>query len=1102
MILLKKVRLINWYGFSNVTAPIGFFTLIAGKNGNGKSVMLDAIKYAAFGDTIFNKSSESKGSRTLSSYTRGLLDATAGTYMRPADKVPNVYSHIVQEYYDDVEEKNFILGAVIETNSSNSCQTLRYVVDRKSLDEMEHLYEKDGVKMPYSSIQLQKQYGLTLMLREPGLQKFMQMLGLKLNMNQLNAYLRKLRGIMSYDPDAKIDKFIRESVLEERNVDFSKLIEAKGNIERLKETFSVIQEEVNELEKILNEYDVLDNEKNRLLTDDIKIVYRKMKRLKKEIDEQIQEKFLSSKRQEELVQIQAALEHREEELNNRLIQARVSLNQLDSTKLVQEEEKRLVSLNEEMRVLSQEKGRLELFQTKVSEILYEIMEEGCEPEKKEVLASLCNQSYSKLEKESVVSRLKQTINERYDHFTAQWALVRQEIEKLEQKLNEQERILEETKKRRNTYAQVPEYVGLKEEINREFEKRKISSEAKFACEYVIDITDESWRNAIEAFLGIRRYAILVEPQYYDIADDVLNRSQYKYAHLFNTKLLMKKEVVPEKDSVVHYLSIKNAVAKKYFDFQLGRMHAAKLDEVRNYENAISVEGRVSVAMDSYFLRFDRIRSYYLGQETFELNRKRAEKEIEKLQAERKEKFSLQNAVSKRKNQLAQEKEFFKEYDYDVHEKYQRAAKELTESEAQLKKLKKAQQNNKEFLELSQLVTRLTTEQEAMKEQQKKVTGEYSSLETAIQLCRSAIESKSEELENEEKAFHEFKINSYTVVQRAVEAYEKYLENGKTGTGGLLMPATRERVARAISEHRKILISLQSGYNGRHADSSMPVGESERDVYAKRKDRIWMDDLQEIREKLDAQTKRYEDIFKNEFVLTILKACDNAQDDLKQINSELAKLNFSTRYQFDVHYVKDGSEYSKIIAYAKYLDEREQIGDPSGQMTFDMLTSVSDEEGEQLEKELKQIINRIIEKNNDETISRFADYRNYMTYEILMSNHILDRAKLSRQTGFNSGAEVQIPYMLILSSALLMIYNQKVNSSRLVFIDEPFAKMDPGNVKLMLDFMKQQNLQVIFCSPDKTESIGNECEVILPVLRIKPDNMQLGIVQFHEEKAYA
>src|SRR5699024_9636132 len=137
--------------------------------------------------------------------------------------------------------------------------------------------------------------------------------------------------------------------------------------------------------------------------------------------------------------------------------------------------------------------------------------------------------------------------------------------------------------------------------------------------------------------------------------------------------------------------------------------------------------------------------------------------------------------------------------------------------------------------------------------------------------------------------------------------------------------------------------------------------------------------------------------------------------------------------------------------------------------FDTMAVVSNEEGEKLEAEMKRIINRIIEKNSEEAIARFADYRNYMNYEILMSNQVLTRAKLSRQTGYNSGAEVQIPYLLILSSALLMIYNQRVNSTRLVFIDEPFAKMDPGNVKLMLKFMREQRLQVIFCSPDKTES---------------------------------
>ena len=45
MIKLKQVRLVNWYGFNQITVPIGLFTLIAGKNGNGKSVLLDAIKY-------------------------------------------------------------------------------------------------------------------------------------------------------------------------------------------------------------------------------------------------------------------------------------------------------------------------------------------------------------------------------------------------------------------------------------------------------------------------------------------------------------------------------------------------------------------------------------------------------------------------------------------------------------------------------------------------------------------------------------------------------------------------------------------------------------------------------------------------------------------------------------------------------------------------------------------------------------------------------------------------------------------------------------------------------------------------------------------------
>ena len=1099
MILLKKVRLINSYGFANVTSPIGFFTLIAGKNGNGKSAMLDAVKYAAYGDTVFNKSSEGKGSRTVSSYTRGLLDATAGTYIRPPEKVPNVYSHIVLEFFDQAEEKNFLLGVVIETNASNNYQTYRYVIDRKSMEEINHTYDKEGILMPYSATELQKQYKLTMLNREQGLPKFMQMTGLKLSINQMPVYLRKLRGIMSYDPEAKIDRFIRESVLEEKNVDFSKLIEAKNNIERLNHTFHAVQEEIEELEHILGEYDTFESESNRLLSDDIKIVYKKKKDLKGSIEELTKKQEEAEKKQKEVNQNLQILDEQLNELDNRLVQARVSLRQMDGARIVEEERRRLALLKKEKGEWLAKWRELEDFQTKVSEILHSFMEEGQTAEKKEILSSLCGSGYSVAEKESAADGLKRLVEQAYDEKIREIDRLNLAAEELNRKLNIQEKILEDCKKHRSTYDRIPDYVELRNEINREFEQRKIKSRAQFACEYVISLTDETWRDAIEAFLGPRRYSILVEPQYYDIADDVLNRSSHKYAHLFNTKLLMRKELNPEADSVVHMLEIKNEAAKRYFEFQLGRMHAVELQQVRNFENAISKEGRVSVAMDSYFLRLDRIGVYYLGQKIYELNRIRAEKEIRRIREEKQSVLEKRRELQNRKNRLNGDKAFFRSYAYEAPSKYQEVSRLCRDSEDQLKRLEKALKNNREYLELNQLIEQMQNEQRGMKQARGKLDQENSSLGAEIQLCGARRQQKKIELEAEEGRFRKYEINAYTVVQKAVEAYEKFLAGGTQG--GLLAQETRGRIARRIEQHKKELFTLQAAYNTHYSGGELTVGTEGRELYAARKDRIWMDNLQEIRQELDAQTKRYEDIFKNEFVLNIRKYCEKARDDLKQINGELVKLNFSAKYQFDVHYVKDGTEYAKIIEYARYLEEREQLGSSDGQMTFDMFTSVSDEEGEHLEKELRKIINRIIEKNSEETIARFADYRNYMTYEILVSNQILDRAKLSRQTGFNSGAEVQIPYLLILSSALLMIYNQRVNSTRLVFIDEPFAKMDPGNVKLMLNFMRQQKLQVIFCSPDKTETIGNESEVLLPVLRVRPDSMQLGIVQFHEEKAY-
>lgn len=1101
MILLKNIRLINWYAFSNITAPIGYFTLIAGKNGNGKSVLLDAIKYAAYGDTVFNKSSEVKGVRvrTVVSYTRGLLDATAGTYIRPADKVPNVYSHIALEYYDDVEEKSFILGAVIETTASNNYQVRRYALENATLDKIEHVYTEDGLTKPYSANALQKKYKLLLLDREPGLKKFMQLTGLKLNVpKQLPAYLRKLRGIMTYDPNAKIDAFIRDSVLTEHSVDFDKLIEAKNNIEKLNATFSGVEKEITELDKILGEYDTYNSERNRLLVDDIKRVYKEKLSLTARLEKLGRKKELAEQEKKELAEFLTVLDNRLQDVETRLYEANVSFAQLDGTRAIEEEKRHVADLRQRQQRLKQKCEQLSFFQTKVSEILHSLMQEGVEIGRKDVLASLGSREFSNAQKVEAVAELKQLVLAAYEKKVAELTALAAKIAKLNDELERQHQILQDCEHHIHAYSQIPDYVGLRDEINREFAKRQLNTQACFACEYVISIKDEKWRDALESFLGRRRYTILVEPQYYDIADDVLNNSRYRYAHLFNTKLLLKKKVEVEQDSVLKQLEIKNEIAKKYFAYQLGRMHAVPLNEVRNYENAITKEGRVSVALDSYFLRFDKLRFYYLGQKTFELNRKRAEKMIRELTGERKELLAEQKQLNERKEQLKMDQEAFRDYAYEAPVEYEQLLEQLQQAEKNLRELQKAQAKNEAFLELSALIAKLEQEKKFIKQELDSKRYRDSELNTLIMGAQQTLKNVAEELTTVEKKFHDYEVEEYTLLCKAVEAYDRFLAEGSKGVGDTVAEATRSRIEASIKQHFQLLVEAQGAYNNSHAEAALPVGVEGRDAYAARREAIWMDDLQEVRQQLAEQTQHYEDVFKNEFVLNIYKYCEAARSELREINTELAKLNFSAKYQFDVRYVKDGSDYERILAYAKYLDEQEQGGDAGG---LNMFASAPAEDGLRLEQEMKLIINRIIAKNNEELIRRFADYRNYMTYEVLVSNSILDRAKLSRQTGFNSGAEVQIPYMLILLAALLLVYNQHINSTRLVFIDEPFAKMDPGNVKLMLDFMKAQQLQVIFCSPDKTETIGNACEVVLPVLRVQADNMQLGIVKFHEEQAY-
>lgn len=1101
-IVLTNIHLVNWYGFINTTIPVGAnLTLITGENECGKSTILDAVKYAFTGDYEFNKSSITHNiggsKRTLASYTRCLIDASAGNFARPAEKQPNVYSHISVEYFDQINNHYFVLGVILETNVNNSVSSYWYAMDKIKMEEIQYTYEEKEIHKPYDYQKFQKRYGIQVMSRKEALVKFMQMTGLKLAHAEIGKFQRKLRSIMTYNPAAKIQEFIKESVLEAHNINFDKLRDAKSNIEKINTTLLFIQEEVKALDDILKDFAEHEKISARLVVDDVKGIYKDKRKLEDAIGINVTQ---IKKNAIEISQLQDLIQEMSQEkgiLEDSYLKAKANLAELDCSKAIEEAEQKLSECRYQQEKLGKQREELAVFKSRIRDMLKVLESAEVQPEGQDIVREIDTDEYSSAEKENAVNQLKAAFSEHKNHLIEQRVEIRRQLQDVQADMNHYNQVIEECNKNKPDYSFVQTQLSLIEEINREFRKEKIEAQAHFAFEFVVGIVDEQWREAIEAFLGVHRYSIIVEPEYFDLANHVLDKSAYKYVELVNTKLLAGKEQKCEKDAVINHLIIKNEIAKKYFTFWLGRIHAVDLKDVPKYENALSKEGKLSRNMAVTFINTKKIKTFCLGQETIELNKKRAMKQVQE-----KEKEEKQCLVEKENNehQIRLTGEFlecFKYYNYSANQQYAGMTKQMKKMNENLKRLKDAQKNNMEYQTLSIRVQELN---EGLLKVRKSLE-ENQTRATKLQLSNEQYQKNISEFElkrkNKEEMLEDYRLSHAAQVTTALREYDDFIAK-ISEEGDVMRPATRERAGRRKRELEGFIIGGQKDYNRRKKEEErLPEGLPFEGKYLARKNKIWVDDLQDINAKMAEQTRKYESIFKNEFVLSLYQTALSAKDDITAINKELRKLQFATKYQFDVNLLDDKSEYAKILRYAEFLKRTNKVDD--GQMIFGNLYGYEDDEVETREKEIKEIINRIIDKNDLAVIQTFADYRNYMSYEIIINNEEVKDGKLSKQAGYNSGAGTQIPYTLILSAALSMLYNARINSVRLLFIDEPFEKMSDHNIKLMLDFFKSQNFQVIFCAPpNKTDSIGYECDTIIPVIKIRNDNMQIGSVQFYEE----
>ncbi len=1093
-IVLKNIYLLNWYGFVGVTIPVDDdLTFITGENESGKSTILDAFKYAFIGDTEFNKSSGT-AKRDLKSYTRCLIDPTRNTYARPADKYPTVYTHISLEFFDKLNNSYTVLGVVIETSSSNDISSTRYRINDKRLSDIRFTYYEKDKEIPYNARKFCEQYHVRQMQVNDGLDEFMNAVGLRLSKNYRDDYKRKLRNMMTYKAESRIPEFMKKFVLEDRPVDFKKLKDSKKNIDQLNADLSDIQEELNIINQILKYYSEYENICSRLVLDDVKDIYEKILKLEHQIEVNETKERQNSIRIDSINRLTPDLKQKLHKKNAELQEAKNRLDAVDGQKAINDEEKKKEELEFQLKSLDISRHQLAAFQEIINSLLDMPMFAADEIDTN-ILSSLESRGFDVSEKQFAVAKLRSKLRgaiENIDNETGELRYQRsisdQEIEELNNRLNA-------LNKNQFSYDHVKDQVSISREINREFERLRIDSKAKMAFEFVADI-DNDWQNAIEAFMNIHRYAIIVEPEYFDIANQVLDKSGFKHIELVRTKALEARDIKVLDDSVVKKLTINNDIARKYFEYWLGRIHAVDLKSVSEFDSALSKEGKLSRNMAVTYLDFNKIREYYLGLNAIEKTR-----EIVKQELRVKEEYSQQ--LLKRiqedrdvRQKLAERDEAFKEYDYSSSYRYVDTLSEIQRCESRIRELRYALENNAEYMALFERVNLIQNEVDETEDHIRNLYRESIELDSENnRLKENAEHEKKEVLENNNK-IEELRTDYPVQVKEALQECKMYdyLTIGATKRAH----ETHSRELRHKNQLEYTTIPTeQNKLNARKKpDEYLPVGIEYEADYQRRKNKIQVDDLDKLQSKMKTQTRKYEQIFKRDFCAKVYQAAKDALSDTKNINRELRNLAFSTKYQFEISMVNDGSDFAKVIKYAEFLEKT--ASKDSSQLVLGELSGYTDEEMEELETEILEIINRVSSKeDNDEEILRFSDYRNYLQYEITISNEDIPDGKLSRQIGYNSGAATQIPYLLILAASLSMFYNQRENCSRLIFIDEPFEKMSDDNIKKMLEFFKQQNFQVILCAPsNKMDSIGSECNTIVPVVKIRNENMMIGKVQFY------
>ena len=1100
---LTKILLIKWLYFEKELIEVKDINFLTGKNGAGKSTIIDALQIVLLGETNarnFNKAANDSSQRTLDSYLRADMDVGSPKCRRGKD----FSSYIACEFLDDQSGERFTAGIVFDCHSDGSRRdqyfifdgpipTSCFLVDRKAMDIAalrNWLKTQPGFSKMYDS---NKGYRDDLLA--------------KWNVHN-EQVCRMLKKAVSFRPIVDIQKFITENICDVPDKpDIEAMQQNIRDYKRHEELARRQEEKLELLTKIAQYFRGWQVAVDRLQlhrflslwAEKESLEYRieRLNREKEDCADRIQQEKARGQVLDEKI---ARCDRRRNELvadraKSDVFQEQTRL-ETQKKQLEQEQRRLMEQINDTVQAVKRESALLIALCAKIKQWpaleqlvpLTQIVNDladgctslvDCKPEF--FAGSIEPFRQVKAASDTFAERLRKSFYE-----------LDRELARLDREREDNRSTLDRLRKDIKDYP--IGLLDLKNQLQTRLFQRCGSQISVEILADVLEIADgeEMWRGAVEGYLNNQKFYLLIDPTFYQEALSIYDSIKGKYGKqsfgLVDVGRLREKENrLPWDDSLAKKVQTNNPLARSYVDYLLGRVVCCThTNQLRRYHTAITAEGMLYQGYVARPIPKARMEDAFIGRKAITLR-------IQRLTAQ-------QNALT---DEISRLEPIQAELERQQKHEFLFTARFLQEAEQRQSDYLQGLEINKELdaltdrlshldlfwlEEIGKQIDGLEEKIRHLQEEAKKCAGEIGGLENRVHdLEYERLPEQYEKLNEKEDLLAESFSEQYRETV-GLPRYSQELERLKRPSN--VAKNFGDQVPRAQNEENQAqnrLFTARREYIQRFQPCPFHVDAVDNQEFDDERKRLEESELPAYREKIRLARESALEQFQSDFLSKLYGSIRSVVEQVKNLNRALRQAQFGTdRYQFKVERSPDYAEYYDMIMSTEGMGEGgifalpfQQKYGPLVEELFSRITASDD-----IQANLRQ--QSELQKN----IALYTNYQTYLKFDLETTDQNGNRQLLSQTLNTKSGGETQTPFYIAVLASFAQLYRVNDNSSfgntvRLIVFDEAFNKMDSDRIIESVRLLRKMGLQAIICTPpDKLPDIMPQADRTLLVCKEK------------------